>query len=89
MESRDATIVEGSAYLWPLDPVRMTQVAELLYDSKLTAQALSVLTDATKEFPDFYRTWGTLYQLSEATPEQKAEALVQAKRLDPLNPNLK
>ena len=67
----------------------MLQAAGLLYDSKLTAQAMSVLADATKTFPDFYGTWGTLYQLPEATPEQKAEALVQMKRLDPLNPNLK
>jgi O-antigen ligase len=88
-ESGSAEMVEDSAYLWPLDPVRMIQAAGLLYDSKLTTQALSVLVDATKEFPDYYGTWGTLYQLPEATPEQKAEALVQMKRLDPLNPNLK
>jgi O-antigen ligase len=88
-ESGSAEMIEDSAYLWPLDPVRMIQAAGLLYDSKLTTQALSVLVDATKEFPDYYGTWGTLYQLPEATPEQKAEALVQMKRLDPLNPNLK
>jgi O-antigen ligase len=89
MESGNATMVEDSAYLWPLDPARMLQAAGLLYDSKLQAQAISVLVDATKEFPDYYGTWGTLYQLPEATPEQKAAALVQMKRLDPLNPNLK
>jgi O-antigen ligase len=89
MASGDAKMVEDAAYLWPLDPVRMLQTAGLLYNSKLTAQALSIVVDATKEFPEYYGTWGTLYQLAEATPEQKAEALVQMKRLDPLNPNLK
>ena len=89
MASGNATMVEDAAYLWPLDPVRMLQVAGLLYDSKLTAQALSVVADATKEFPDFYGTWATVYQLPEVTAEQKAEALAQMKRLDPLNPNLK
>jgi O-antigen ligase len=88
-ESGVAKMVEESAYLWPNNPVHMIQAAGLLYDSKLTAQAMSVLVDATKKFPDYYGTWGTLYQLPEATPEQKAEALVQMKRLDPLNPNLK
>ena len=88
-ESGDAKMVEESAYMWPNNPVHMLQAAGLLYDSRLTAQAMSVLADATKTFPDFYGTWGTLYQLPEATPEQKAEALVQMKRLDPLNPNLK
>jgi O-antigen ligase len=89
MASGDAKMVEDAAYLWPLDPVRMLQTAGLLYNSKLTAQALTIVIDATKEFPDYYGTWSTLYQLPEATPEQKAEALVQMKRLDPLNPNLK
>ena len=88
-ESGDAKMVEESAYIWPNNPVHMLQAAGLLYDSKLTAQAMLVLADATRTFPDFYGTWGTLYQLPEATPEQKAEALVQMKRLDPLNPNLK
>jgi O-antigen ligase len=88
-ESGDAKMVEESAYMWPNNPVQMLQAAGLLYDSKLQAQAISVLVDATKEFPDYYGTWGTLYQLPEATPEQKAQALVQMKRLDPLNPNLK
>ena len=88
-ESGVAKMVEESAYLWPNNPVHMIQAAGLLYDSKLTAQAMSVLVDATKKFPDYYGTWGTLYQLPEATPDQKAEALVQMKRLDPLNPNLK
>ena len=88
-ESGDAKKVEESAYMWPNNPVHMLQSAGLLYDSKLTAEALSVLADATAAFPDFYGTWGTLYQLPEATPEQKTEALAQMKRLDPLNPNLK
>jgi O-antigen ligase len=89
MASGNAEMVEDAAYLWPLDPVRMLQTAGLLYNSKLTAQALSIVIDATKEFPEYYGTWSTLYQLAEATPKQKAEALVQMKRLDPLNPNLK
>ena len=89
MSSGNAKMVEDAAYLWPLDPVRMLQAAGLLYDSKLTAQALSIVVDATKEFPEYYGTWGTLYQLQEATPEQKAQALVQMKRLDPLNQTLK
>jgi hypothetical protein len=89
MESSNPTMVEDSAYLWPLDPVRMIQAAGLLYDSKLQARALSVVVDATKKFPDYYGTWAIVYQLPEATPEQKAAALVQMKRLDPLNPNLK
>jgi hypothetical protein len=45
--------------------------------------------DATKNFPDSYPVWATLNDMKSASPEQKAAALVQMKRLDPLNPNLK
>jgi hypothetical protein len=55
----------------------------------LEAQALQVALDATEKFPDNYFVWANLNLMKSATTEQKAEALVQMKRLDPLNPNLK
>ena len=82
-------MVEDAAYLWPLDPMRMIQAAVVLNDNKFTAQALSVVVDVTKKFPDNYTSWAILNEVAEVTAEQKAEALVQMKRLDPLNPNLK
>jgi hypothetical protein len=47
------------------------------------------LLDGTKKFPDDFLMWNLLSQLPEATPEQKAEAKAQMKRLDPHNPDLK
>jgi hypothetical protein len=67
----------------------MIQVATTLNDNKLEAQGLQVALDATEKFPDNYFVWANLNLMKSATTEQKAEALVQMKRLDPLNPNLK
>jgi phosphoribosylpyrophosphate synthetase len=50
---------------------------------------LQVAADAVVKFPDNYGVWATLATMTSATAEQKAEALAQMKRLDPLNPNLK
>ena len=89
LESGDPTVVQESAYIWPVDYSRMIQVAITLNDNKLEDQGLQVALDAVERFPDNYVVWGTLSLMKKATEEQKAEALSQMKRLDPLNPNLK
>ena len=67
----------------------MVQVAITLNENKLESQGLEVAVDATKKFPDNYSVWAALDAMNSATTEQKAQALAQMKRLDPLNPNLK
>jgi hypothetical protein len=82
-------IVQDVAYTWPADPTRFVQVASILSENKLDAQALKVATDATEKFPNNYLVWRTLSKMNSATPEQKTEARAQMKRLDPNNPELK
>jgi O-antigen ligase len=89
LESSDLQLIKEAAYIWPLDPLRMIQVAMTLDQNALESQGLSVAVDAVAQFPNSYPVWATLYGLKSATEEQKAEALSQMKRLDPLNPNLK
>jgi hypothetical protein len=82
-------VIQEAAYIWPVDPSRMIQVAATLNENKLEDQGLQVALDAVERFPDNYQVWATLNSMTSATAEQKAQALVQMKRLDPLNPNLK
>jgi O-antigen ligase len=89
LETSDSKIIQEAAYIWPLDYSRMVQVAITLNENKLEAQGLEVAVDATKKFPDNYLVWAALKKMNSATAEQKAQALAQMKRLDPLNPNLK
>jgi hypothetical protein len=89
LETSNPTIIQQAAYIWPLDASRMIQVSMTLNENKLEAQGLEVALDAIKKFPDNYSVWATLNEMKSATAEQKAQALVQMKRLDPLNPNLK
>jgi O-antigen ligase len=89
LETSNPTVIQEAAYIWPIDPSRMIQVAMTLNENKLEAQGLEVALDATKKFPNNYSVWATLDAMKSATPDQKAEALAQMKRLDPLNPNLK
>jgi hypothetical protein len=89
LETSNPQVIQDAAYIWPLDYSRMIQVAGILNENKLEAQGLEVAIDATKKFPNNYSVWATLDAMKSATAEQKAEALAQMKRLDPLNPNLK
>jgi len=89
LETGNPQVIQDAAYIWPLDYSRMVQVAITLNANKLESQGLEVAVDATKKFPDNYSVWITLDAMSSATTEQKAQALAQMKRLDPLNPNLK
>jgi hypothetical protein len=89
LETGNPQIIQDAAYIWPLDYSRMVQVAMTLNENKLESQGLEVAVDATMKFPDNYAVWAALDAMKSATAEQKAQALAQMKRLDPLNPNLK
>ena len=89
LETGNPQVIQEAAYIWPLDYSRMVQVAMTLNENKLESQGLEVAVDATKKFPDNYSVWATLNAMNSATVEQKALALAQMKRLDPLNPDLK
>jgi O-antigen ligase len=89
LETSNPQVIQEAAYIWPLDALRMTQVARTLNDNKLELEALVVAEDAVKQFPDKYDVWETLSLMNRATDEQKSRAAMQMKRLDPLNPNLK
>ncbi len=89
LETSNPTVIEQAAYIWPVDPSRMIQVATTLNENKLEEQGLKVALDAVERFPDNYGVWSTLNSMNKATEAQKAQALAQMKRLDPLNPNLK
>jgi O-antigen ligase len=89
LETSNPTVIQEAAYIWPVDPTRMVQVAMTLNENKLEDQGLQVALDAVERFPDNYSVWSTLSVMKKASDEQKAQALTQMKRLDPLNPTLK
>jgi O-antigen ligase len=89
LETSNPTVIQEAAYIWPIDYSRMIQVAMTLNDNKFEDQALQIAVDAAERFPDNYSVWSTLSVMKKANEEQKAQALAQMKRLDPLNPTLK
>ena len=89
LETGSPTVIQEAAYIWPMDASRMIQVSMTLNENKLETQGLAVAIDATEKFPNNYAVWAALNAMKSASEAQKADALAQMKRLDPLNPNLK
>ena len=89
LETSNLQVIQEAAYIWPLDSLRMIQVAMTLDQNQLEENGLQVALDAVVQFPNNFPAWATLATMKSATEEQKVQAQKEMKRLDPLNPNLK
>ena len=91
IDSRDASKVLAAlepGYLNPSDSQRYAQAVQLLANSNLLDQARQVAIKAVAFNPDYFDAWKIVYSLSNSTPEEKATALANMKRLDPRNPDV-
>jgi hypothetical protein len=91
LDSKDANKVMEAlkpSYLSPSDSQRYAQATQLFANSNLLPQAHQVALDAVAFNPDSYDNWRNIYFLSNSTAEEKAKAVENLKRLDPLNPDV-
>jgi hypothetical protein len=77
--------VQAAALRAPSDAYRMVNISVLFEQNKFTAQAAEIVRETVKYNPNYFDGWRVMYQLSETTPEEKAEAKKNMIRLDPLN----
>jgi O-antigen ligase len=72
-----------------INPEISVFIAQNLVDKKFEENALKIIRNTVKNYPDNYFAWKLLSLIPSATPQEIALAQVQMKRLDPLNPELK
>jgi hypothetical protein len=77
-----------SSYLNPMNSYKYASAVQLLEGSKLNDLALKYAKIAVEFNPDHFDSWKMLYFISKSSPEEKALALENMKRLDPNNPNV-
>ncbi len=75
-------------YLNPQSSFRYANAVQLLESSKLSDLALKYAKIGVEFNPNHFDSWKMLYFISKSTPEDKALALENMKRLDPNNPNV-
>jgi hypothetical protein len=89
LESGSAEIVQQAAEIKPGSCEYRKRVAIILANNKLESLALSVLRSGKEVNPDCLEIWRLIAAMPMATSDEVSEAQKQAKRLDPLNPELK
>jgi hypothetical protein len=91
LDSNDVVKVMAAlepGYLNPSDSQRLAQAVQLLASSNLMEQAHEIALKGVVYNPDYFDAWRVLYFLPNATEAEKAQALSNMKRLDPLNPDV-
>ena len=91
LDSKDANKVMAAlepGYLNPSDSQRYAQAVQLFASSNLLDQAREIALKATAFNPDYFDAWKIVYLLTNTTPEEKALALENMKRIDPRNPDV-
>jgi hypothetical protein len=76
------------SYLHPPTTYKYVGAIALLEQSKLFDQAHALALEAVKFDPENFDSWNALYQISKSTPQDKALAIQNMKRLDPFNPDV-
>jgi hypothetical protein len=82
----EAALVPG--YLNPMNSYKYTSAVQLFESSKLHDLALKYAKIAVEFNPNHYDSWRVLYFITNSSPEDKALALENMKRLDPNNLNV-
>ena len=75
-------------YLNPMNSYKYASAVQLFESSKLPDLALKYAKIGVEFNPNHFDSWKVLYFISKASPEDKALALANMKRLDPNNPNV-
>jgi hypothetical protein len=88
-ESKKYEVLTSAILKWPRDANRMVAGAKIFTLNKYEDEGLKFTLEATRTFPESFGPWQLLYALPQSTSTQKAEALKEMKRIDPLNPKLK
>ena len=89
--SQDAAKVEAAlvpGYLNPANSYKYANAVQLLESSKLYDLALKYAQIGVEFNPDNFDAWRVLYLISKSSPEEKALAMENMKRLDPKNRNV-
>jgi len=90
--SQDVNLVTGTlvpSYMNPQSSFKYNNIVGVLETNGFGELAHKHAIEAVQFNPESYESWRNLYQISKSTVKEKAQALQNMIRLDPLNPNIK
>jgi hypothetical protein len=91
LQARNLEKIENSltpGYFNPSNSQKYAQAINLLLNNNLPDLALKYARASVEFNPEDFTAWFQLYSLANSSPDEKATALANLKRLDPLNPDV-
>lgn len=88
LESSNQERIVASAFLKPYEETRMGEVALILNQNNLSKESLELTRQIVARYPDSFEGWRLISQLSAEGSTERAQAIREMKRLDPLNPDI-
>lgn len=85
----DIKALQTAAHLKPIDERRLLHVATILRDNKMDLDAVAIVRDATRGYPDSFDLWELWTKIPTAAPADIAAAKAEMRRLDPFNPDIR
>lgn len=89
LKNNDIKALQAAANLKPIDERRLLHVATVFRDQKMDSEAIAVIRDATKGYPDSFDFWQLWTTIPTATAADIAAAKAEMLRLDPFNPDIR
>jgi hypothetical protein len=89
MKAGNAEQVVAAANRWPMDSYRLANIAIALAQNKLEVQGLEIARKGIVFNPNYFDAWKVMAGIPGSTPEEKATAIKEMKRLDPRNNSIK
>ncbi len=86
LRSGDARVLQESTSLKPSNRRQLFETARIFADNKLFDRSLTVLREATIQYPDYFDLWQLWIAIPTASNEEITRAKAELKRLDPNNP---
>ena len=83
IESGNLKKIIEATQKWPKDTGRLNFVSNILTESKLFDSALIVAREAVKHNPHNFIAWQNLYSLPGITDEERTQAIINIKKLNP------
>ncbi len=83
LKTSEIELVQSTALLAPQDSQRMLYAVQILENNNYNNEAITMVKEVNKSFPDSYEAWKFLSVLKNSTESDKQVAVKQMRRLDP------
>ena len=88
LKSGQVERIYAAALISPMDISRNVAIIDAFSNNQFPSQAHSLALITVERYPNSYVAWNQLFGLADVLPEEKKQAVLNMRRLDPFNPSI-